>query len=119
MRLISARIRGYGRLVDAKVNLDSKVIAVVGPNEAGKTTLLKALAHVDTNEAVPIAQRSRAGNVSDEARITTFHYILDDGDRDALADLDLAEQPTSATVARSADGSKLTVDRLCCKNREA
>lgn len=110
MRLISAHVRGYGRLVNTKVNLDSKVIAVVGPNEAGKTTLLKALAHVDTGEEVPVAQRSRAGDVPDEARITTFHYILDDGDRKALADLDLAKQPTSAKVARNAAGSKLTVD---------
>jgi uncharacterized protein YhaN len=39
MRLISARIRGYGRIVDSKINLDAKVIAIVGPNEAGKTTL--------------------------------------------------------------------------------
>jgi predicted ATP-dependent endonuclease of OLD family len=61
MRLVSARIKGYGRLVDTKINLDSKVIAVVGPNEAGKTTLLKALAQIDLSEAVPSPLRSRAG----------------------------------------------------------
>lgn len=110
MRLISAQIRGYGRLVDAKVNLDSKVIAIVGPNEAGKTTLLKALSHVDSGEAVPVPQRSRAGQVTDRTPITTFHYILDDEDRERLADLSLQEQPTRAAIARTASGGELTVD---------
>lgn len=110
MRLISARIRGYGRLLDAKVNLDSKVIAIVGPNEAGKTTLLKALAHVDSDEAVPEPQRSRAGQVTDQTPITTFHYVLDDDDREGLADLDLHKLPTRAAIARTASGDKLTVD---------
>lgn len=110
MRLISARIRGYGRLVDAKVNLDSKVIAIVGPNEAGKTTLLRALSHVDSGEAVPLPQRSRAGLVTDETPVTTFYYVLDDEDRETIADLGLQEQPTRAEIARSASGSKLTVD---------
>ncbi|HJP78226.1 MAG TPA: AAA family ATPase [Pseudonocardiaceae bacterium] len=110
MRLISARIRGYGRLVDSKVNLDAKVIAIVGPNEAGKTTLLKALAHVDGKDAVPVPQRSRAAEVTDETRITTFDYVLDDADRDVLADLDLHKQPTRASIARTASAQRLTVD---------
>ena len=38
MRLICADIKGYGRLVDPKINLGSKAIAVVGTNEAEKTT---------------------------------------------------------------------------------
>lgn len=51
MRLIKAEISGFGRLAGAKVNLDNKVIAVVGPNEAGKTTLLKALAYIEIGRA--------------------------------------------------------------------
>lgn len=110
MRLISARIRGYGRIVDSKINLDAKVIAIVGPNEAGKTTLLKALGHVDSKEAVPVPQRSRAAEVSDQTRVTTFDYVVEDDDQDALADLDLLEPPTRASIARSAAGDKLIVD---------
>ena len=102
MRLISAQIQGYGRLVNTKVNLDAKVIAIVGPNEAGKTTLLNALAHLDSGNEVPVALHSRAGGVSDETRTTTLEYILDDDDREALADLDLHEQPTRVSFSRTA-----------------
>ncbi|RUA25819.1 MAG: hypothetical protein DSY74_07760 [Actinobacteria bacterium] len=112
MRLISAHVQGYGRIVDSKINLDAKVIAIVGPNEAGKTTLLKALAHVDGETAVPVPQRSRATEVTDQTRVTTFDYIVEEEDRTALADLDLHEQPTRAHVARSASGDKLIVDLL-------
>ncbi len=71
MRLISAHVTGYGRLIDTKVNLDSKVIAIVGPNEAGKTSLLEALAFIDSKEALPIPKRSRAGSVNNYS--SDFH----------------------------------------------
>lgn len=112
MRLISAHVQGYGRIVDSKINLDAKVIAIVGPNEAGKTTLLKALAHVDGETAVPVPQRSRATEVTDQTRVTTFDYIVEEEDRASLADLDLHEQPTRAQIARSASGDKLIIDLI-------
>jgi uncharacterized protein YhaN len=37
VRLVKAEISGFGRLAAGKVNLDNKVLAIVGPNEAGKT----------------------------------------------------------------------------------
>ncbi|MGO4470719.1 AAA family ATPase [Arthrobacter sp. M-10] len=110
MRLISARILGYGRIVDSKINLDSKVIAIVGPNEAGKTTLLRALTHIDRGGALPFPQRARGAEVSDQTRVTTFDYVVEDSDRDVLSDLDLHELPSRASIARSAAGDRLIVD---------
>ncbi|WP_081710126.1 AAA family ATPase [Arthrobacter sp. 35W] len=104
MRLIKARIQGFGRLADTKINLDSKVIAIVGPNEAGKTTLLKALARMDSDEALPIPQRSRAVDVTDETIVTSVDFVLDDADRDSVSGLGLEEAPRSMTVNRLARG---------------
>jgi uncharacterized protein YhaN len=39
MKLIEARIDGFGELNDRSVDLDAPVIVVYGPNEAGKSTL--------------------------------------------------------------------------------
>ncbi|WP_214629073.1 AAA family ATPase [Paenibacillus agaridevorans] len=39
MKLIEARIDGYGELNDRSIGLDAPVIVVYGPNEAGKSTL--------------------------------------------------------------------------------
>ncbi|WP_196805105.1 AAA family ATPase [Mycobacterium sp. UM_WGJ] len=110
MRLISAHVRGYGRIADSKINLDAKVIAIVGPNEAGKTTLLKALAHVDAGTAIPTLQRSRAVEVADNTYVTTFDYVIEEKDHAELVDLGLQELPTRARIARSASGDKLTIE---------
>lgn len=110
MRLISAHIQGYGRIADAKVNLDSKVIAIVGPNEAGKTTLLNALAYVDRGGSIPVAERSRGATVSDATQVTTFDYVLDDGDKELLAALDLHEVPERARISRPASGEEMYVE---------
>ncbi|WP_243073672.1 AAA family ATPase [Microbacterium sp. SS28] len=109
MRLISAHIRGYGRIVDSKVNLDAKVIAIVGPNEAGKTTLLNALAFVDRGGSIPLPERSRAAETTDDTLVTTLDYVLDGEDQEALADLDLQELPTRARIARTASGEHVQV----------
>lgn len=109
MRPINAQIRGYGRLANASINLDSKVIAVVGPNEAGKTTLLKALAHVDSDQPVPVAQRARAAGVDGNTTIVSIRYILDDADRDVVADSNLDQPPKTMTVSRKADGGNVIV----------
>ncbi|MHA6484791.1 AAA family ATPase [Paenibacillus sp. strain BS8-2] len=39
MKLIEARIDGFGELNDRSINLDAPVIVVYGPNEAGKSTV--------------------------------------------------------------------------------
>lgn len=105
VRLTKAEIRGWGRLADAKINLDSKLIAVVGPNESGKTTLLQALAYVDREDvALEPNQRSRAVKVLDTDVVTRLIYVLDDDDRSACDDLDLAEAPTHFHVGKTASG---------------
>ncbi len=56
MRLYSLTLKGYKQFADASMNLDSKTIAIVGPNEAGKTSLsqrLSALKIMTINSSQP------------------------------------------------------------------
>lgn len=109
MKVISAHVKGYGRFVESKINLGSKVITILGPNKAGKTTLLKSPAQVDGEIDVPVPRRSRAIEVSDLPRVTTFGYIVENKDRAALADFDLDKEPTRAQVTRSTSGDMLVI----------
>ncbi|NMM22397.1 MAG: AAA family ATPase [Phycicoccus sp.] len=105
MRLVKAEIHGFGRLADGKVNLDSKVIAVVGPNEAGKTTLLRALAYVDNQATLRPHERSRNMNVSDDATVVRVQYLLDERDQKHVAEFGMEEPPTSLWLSRTAAGT--------------
>jgi hypothetical protein len=111
MRLISARVCGLGRLVDTEVNLDSKVIAVVGPNEAGKSTLLPEPEYLSPDQdSIPESERSRAVDVNDETQTIRADFALDEEDISALGDLDLLQQPTRVAFARRARGGPVLVD---------
>ena len=106
MRLVSAKIKGAGKLVDSTIKLDQKVVAIVGPNEAGKTTLLEALSYVDRGGVWDVSKRSRAGGapVDDATAVVTLRYLLDETDREALADIGLHEAPREYRVTRRAGG---------------
>lgn len=105
MRLITARVRGAGRLLDTTIKLDQKLVAIVGPNEAGKTTLLRALAYVDASDSLAPSQRSRASTgIADSTPIVSLRYRVSDEDRKELEDLELEDAPTEFFVSRRADG---------------
>ena len=53
MRLVWLNLRHFRRFQDARVNLDAPVIALVGPNEAGKSTLLEAIVAVGRSGEKP------------------------------------------------------------------
>lgn len=107
MRLVAAKIRGVGRLVDTNIKLDQKLVAIVGPNEAGKSTLLKALSLIESDEQLPLSERSRAGvPIVDTDDIVTLTLVVEDADRDSLADLALAEPPQQFQVVKCAGGER-------------
>lgn len=110
MRLTSAHIRGVGRLTDSSIKLDQKLVAIVGPNEAGKSTLLKALAMSGTGDALSPPERSRGAEVPDATRFVTLYLTLEQDDVDLLSDLPLNELPARMTVSRRADGGAPTIE---------
>lgn len=107
MRLTTAKIRGVGRLVDTTLKLDQKLVAIVGPNEAGKSTLLKGLSLIETEEPLPVSERSRTGaQITDTDNIVTLTLVIEDSDRDSLSELGLAEVPQQFQVHRRAGGER-------------
>lgn len=112
MRLVKAEFHGFGRLAQGKVNLDNKVIAIVGPNEAGKTTLLRALAFIDNGAALSAPERSRGMNVADDATVVRVQYMLDGKDQQHVKKFDLEVPPTSLWLSRVAASTRVIAKKV-------
>ena len=75
-------MNGFRRFESADVNLDAPVIALVGPNEAGKTSLLDALVQSLWNRAFD--ERDITRNYTPQGKVLDALYRLDDEDRAAV-----------------------------------
>jgi ABC-type cobalamin/Fe3+-siderophores transport system ATPase subunit len=83
MRLIKVGCQGYKRFEqDVEMDVDEKLIAIVGPNEAGKTSFLEALARTERDVPLPDNVRTRGSTTSVKV---WARYVLDDDDKEALA----------------------------------
>lgn len=104
VRLLKVDIYGFRRLVDVTINLDGHVIAVVGPNESGKSSLLDALYEFEDTASVRRADRARAKKMTDESKFMRAHYLLDEADRAALKDIPEARDVRYFRHSKRIDG---------------
>ena len=87
MRLVKLRLRGFRRFEDAEINLDAPVVALVGPNESGKTSLLKALGHLESSSGLDARDITR-GRPSNATRIEAT-FLLSEDETKSLASRDI------------------------------
>ena len=71
------RLRGYRRFEDAEINLDAPVVAVVGPNESGKTSLLQALVKLQSQARLD-ERDPTSGCLSENTRIEATLLLSND-----------------------------------------
>ncbi|MGW4071678.1 AAA family ATPase [Nocardia grenadensis] len=105
MRLVSATVNRIGRLSAAKINLDSKVIAIVGPNEAGKSTLLQALTLLEDSKPVPESMLTRGVALAPNDVVVSATYILDTEERGISVPY-MSDPPQKITIEKRVDGMR-------------
>lgn len=107
MRLLSVSIEGYRRLAEkTNVRLTEPVIALVGPNEAGKSSFLDALRALNHDE--PWGDRDPTRRAGLQLRVS-LHFALESKDRDALKEITGARSVTRCRISKVASG-RLEVD---------
>lgn len=109
MKLVWFEVEGYKRFFDkSKINLDGKLVAIVGPNEAGKTSLLRCLHHFSSEESFAsqggAQELTRGKNVPQDHVVAEWTFALDPDDRLALAAIPNSEDVRWYAVTKKVDG---------------
>ncbi len=87
MKLKLVKVRGYKRFGEQQcLDTRGRVVAVIGPNEAGKTSLLKAMEFLSRDDDLDASERTDRVEADDDW-VVNAHYALDSDDRLALGDL--------------------------------
>lgn len=103
MRLIKVEVSGYKRFAaPTTLYVNGPVVAVVGPNEAGKTSLLDALAHLSSGAEFDRREFTDRTTPDGDAVIVRASYILEDEDRGAL-EVDLPNERIEFRLRKDAD----------------
>ena len=103
MELIGVEIQGFRRFDDSiKVRLLENVIAIVGQNEAGKTSFLEALEELNSTDAVADRDRTRRIDTSTEIMA---RFKLEERDWQSLRGVDGGDEIEQCSISKKAGGS--------------
>lgn len=106
--MAALRLKGYRRFQgETTLDLTPRVISVVGPNEAGKSSLLDALESIgDPNSERPFKDAEFTGRIrpDDDETILSALFELESDDRQALGGIPGADRVRLWHRSRTADG---------------
>jgi predicted ATP-dependent endonuclease of OLD family len=103
LELQSIKLSGFRRFVkDTELKTNGKLVAILGPNEAGKTSLLNAITHVGDNSRINKYDLTRGKDFGDDNVVITSRFRLDDSD---LAAAHLSE-PTWYVLKKKVSGAQ-------------
>lgn len=111
MRLTKIEFSGFRRLYSATCNTDARLVAFLGPNEAGKSSVLNGLQWYFDGQALGSKDRSRHAKPANDDLVVEVTYRLTDEDLKALGDLvnEIEDQPATIECGRRASG-EFTMD---------
>jgi predicted ATP-dependent endonuclease of OLD family len=109
MDLIWVEIQGYKRFEEpAKMNLQGRLVALTGPNEAGKSSFLLALQHLNTSEAFVntggVREITRGLSLPPNQVVVKAGFRLSDDDQHAVSGVPGGEKTQWFDVMKYVNG---------------
>jgi len=108
MRLTKIEFNGYKRLFETSCNVDGKLIAFIGPNEAGKSSVLEGLAWLTEGQQLPGYARTRNEEISNDTLAVRATFALDQDDLGAISHLPFDAPPATFILVRTIGGERRT-----------
>lgn len=104
MRLIAFSLEGYRRFVaKTSIKVHGDMIALVGPNEAGKSSLLRGLSHL--HDRAPFARSELPRRTSAKPRLA-WHFQLEAADKAAIAGVFGSESVERVVITKKDDAGR-------------
>ena len=89
------------------MNVDSKLVAVVGPNESGKTSFLEALTHFNHFEPLkangPERELTRNKDIHADQKVIEATYLVEDEEREAFKDVPESDKIRWCLISKHAE----------------
>jgi energy-coupling factor transporter ATP-binding protein EcfA2 len=89
------------------MNVDGKLVAVVGPNEAGKTSFLQALTHLNHSDTFNLSgasrETTRSVTIPADQPVVSARFLLGDDDWEALSEVQGGQDIRWCTVSKRAE----------------
>lgn len=104
MRAYKIEFHGYKRLWDTKCNVDGRMIAFLGPNEAGKSSILQALSWASTGDPLDPKLSTRGREAEPGVAIVRVHYRLEESDYIHLQDIAMEGKINTFVVEKHSQG---------------
>ena len=109
LRCRRIHFEGYKRLAKTSCNVSPYLLAFVGQNESGKSSVLTGLEWLSEDEETPQDKLDRARtNKKDTGWIVGAEFALGDAEIDLLNPLGFEEVPTTISTWKQADGKLVT-----------
>lgn len=105
MDILGLELAGFRRFETASIDLLDHLLAVVGPNEAGKTSLLEALRRLNDETALPPSDLTRRLASADDSEVLTAWFGLDADDRDAISGIPETREIQRLKVGKLRNGT--------------
>lgn len=104
MELQSIVINGFRRFAEeTELRTHGKLVAILGPNEAGKTSLLRAIVAIGNSGPFQKSDLTRGKNFSDDHIILKAKFRLEKNDLEAAK----IDKPTYYIFSRSVSGEQI------------
>lgn len=97
-------INGYKRLEKARTYLDRKLIAIIGPNEAGKSSFLSSLLAIESSREFEKNELSKSKSFNDDDEIISIDYLLEADELDIAKEIGGIGEPSHYRLVKQKNG---------------